>query len=300
MNRVSIVLLSLSFGLVGAGLFAAEPPAKLKNVVEELGAKLKPTRIVVYKTVGDRQLQLHLFEPAGHKPGDRRAIFVGIHGGGWAGGNPTRFYPYDEHFAKLGMLGASIEYRLISRQQGTTPFESVKDGRSAIRYIRSHAAELGVDPGRIVVSGGSAGGHVAAGTALFDGIDEPGEDTSVSCVPNAMVLYYPVIDTSSEGYGNARCGPRWQEISPVHRVKPGLPPTIIFHGTGDTVTPFAGAKSFYEQMTRLGNRCELVVHEGGRHGYMVFDRTLFDESLKRTDEFLSGLGYLASRGAGRR
>jgi len=293
MHKAQVCWLSSVCCLAAVAVSAAEAkPEKLKNVVDEMGLKLSPTRTVFYKTVGDRQLRLDLFEPQGHKPSDRRPVFVGVHGGGWTSGNPTRCYPYADHFAKLGLLGVSLEYRLINAKAKTTPFESVQDGRSAVRYLRRHAAELGIDPEKIVVSGGSAGGHVAAGTALFEGIDEPGEDTGVSCVPNALVLYYPVIDTSAEGYGNAKCGPGWREISPLHRVRAGAPPTLVFHGTGDTVTPFAGAKAFCEAMTRLGNRCELVTHEGGRHGYMVFDPALFDQALRRTDEFLKSLGYL--------
>src|SRR5206468_5584915 len=155
-----------------------------------------------------------------------------------------------------------------------------KDGRSALRYVRGHAPELGVDPQKLVVSGGSAGGHVAAATALFEGIEEAGEDTKVSCTPNAMVLLFPVIDTSKEGYGNAKCGADWEKISPLHKVKAGLPPTITFHGTGDTTTPFKGAKLFHEAMLKAGNRSELVVNEGGKHGYLMFDRALYDQTMQ--------------------
>lgn len=261
------------------------------DYVDHLRASLKPTRTVVYKTVGGRDLQLHVFEPKGHKPTDRRACFVIIHGGGWTGGEPSRMYPFADHAAAIGMVGVSVEYRLMNKETGVTPFECVKDGRSAVRYLRAHAAELGIDPAKIVASGGSAGGHVAAATALCDGIDEPGEDVSVSSIPNALVLYFPVIDTSAEGYGNAKIGDRWQELSPLHRVKAGAPPTIIFHGTGDTVTPFAGAKQFSEAMLKLGNRCELVINEGGAHGYLMRERSLFDDALQKTDAFLASLGY---------
>jgi len=281
----------LAFFVAVAAAAAEKTRTKRSDPVDELARNVQPTRVVAYKTVGDRELSLHLFEPAGHKPTDRRACFVAIHGGGWTGGEPRRFYPFANYFTQRGLLGVSVQYRLM-KDRTNTPFECVKDGRYAIRWIRAHAAKLGIDPQKIVASGGSAGGHVAAATALFDGIDEAGEDTSVSCVPNALVLYFPVIDTSTEGYGNAKCGSGWREISPVHRVKPGAPPTIIFHGTGDVTTPYRGAELFRDAMVRAGNRCEVIVHEGGAHGYLMRDRTLLDEALKKSAEFLASLGML--------
>lgn len=267
-------------------------PAPAPDAINEMAARLEPTRVVVYKKVAGRELHLNIFEPPGHQAGDRRPCFISIHGGGWTGMSPRRQYPFAAHFAKCGMVAISVEYRLVQKGSGSTVFDCVKDGRSAVRYVRAHAAELGVDPQKLIANGGSAGGHLAAGTALFDGVDEAGEDTSVSCVPNALVLYFPVIDTSKEGYGNAKIGERWQEISPLHRVKPGVPPTIIFHGTGDTVTPFHGAKAFHEAMLKAGNRCELVVNEGGKHGYLMFDRALYEDTLRKTEEFLAGLKLL--------
>src|SRR5690606_23741342 len=102
--------------------------------------------------------------------------------------------------------------------------------------------------------------HVAAGTALFDEINEESESKEASCIPNALLLLYPVIDTSKAGYGNAKIGERWEEISPVHQVHTNVPATLIFHGTGDTVTPFAGAEAFQAAMHKAGNRCELIAH----------------------------------------
>lgn len=273
---------------------AKAPPAKAKplDYAGQLAAKLEPTRRVVYKQVGPRELHLNIFEPEGHRPTDRRACFLTIHGGGWTGLEPRRQYPFAAHFAKLGLLGISVEYRLAKPGSSPTVFDCVKDSRSALRYVRAHAAELGIDPQKIVANGGSAGGHLAAGTAVFDGVDEAGEDTSVSSTPNALVLYFPVIDTSTAGYGNAKIGARWQELSPLHRVRPGLPPTIVFHGTGDTVTPFAGAQAFHEAMLKAGNRCELVVTEGAVHGYLMRDRAQYEQALRQTEAFLASLGFL--------
>lgn len=310
MKHLKILALILT-ALLGAGIVVnaaadggnpAAHPAKKKSMTSKLAQSLEvgePTRRLTYKTVGDRKLELHLFEPAGFKPSDRRTCFVAIHGGGWVGGTVESFYPFAAHFAKLGCVGVSVEYRLIAKgkgeSNGSTVYDCVKDGRSAIRYLRQHAAELGIDPQKIIVSGGSAGGHVAASTALCEGIDEVGDDLKISSVPNAFVLYFPVIDTSTEGYGNAKCGEKWQELSPLHRVKPGLPPTLVLHGTADTVCPFKGAQAFDEAMHQAGNRCELIAYEGGKHGYLMPSRggtEMFEAAMKQTEDFLKSLKLL--------
>lgn len=281
--------------LLGAALAAAEKPkpqAKPLDHAGQLAANLEPTRVVAYKKVDGRELHLNVFEPKGLKPGDRRACFLTIHGGGWTGLTPRRQYSFADHFAKLGMVGISVEYRLAKPGSGPSVFDCVRDARFAARYVRAHAAELGIDPQRIVVNGGSAGGHLAAATALFDGVDQPGEDTSVSCTPNALVLFFPVIDTSTDGYGNKKIGPEWRRISPVDCVRPGVPPTILFHGTGDTVTPFKGAQLFHDRMLKAGNRCELVVTEGAVHGYLMRDEKLYQEAVAKTEAFLRALGFL--------
>ena len=282
-----LFLASLLLVALSAGAQTKKP-----DPVDQIAATLTPTRQIVYKKVQDRELHLDMFHPEGWKAEDRRACFIIIHGGGWVGGEPKRMYPFAAHFAKLGMVGISVQYRLCKAGSGVTPFECVRDGRSAVRYVRSHAKELGIDPEKIIVSGGSAGGHVAASTTLFAGPDEAGEDATVSSKAKALVLLFPVIDTSKEGYGNARCGEHWQDISPLHQVKAGLPPTLVFHGTGDTVCPYAGAKAFDEAMHKAGNRCELITNEGGRHGYLMFDRALLDETLKKTEVFLASLKML--------
>ena len=235
---------------------------------------------------------MHIFDPTDVKPSDHRACFLTIHGGGWTGGAPPRMYPFAAHYAKLGLVGISLQYRLNNAKAGVTVFDCVKDVRSAMRYLHSHANELGIDPKKIIVSGGSAGGHLAASTALFDKVNEEGDDLTLNVTPAALVLLFPVIDTSKSGYGQAKIGERWQELSPAHNVRPGLPPTITFHGTGDTVTPFAGARLFHEAMLKAGNRSELDVNEGGVHGYLMRDATLFAETLNKTDVFLKSLGLL--------
>ncbi|HSH95485.1 MAG TPA: alpha/beta hydrolase [Roseimicrobium sp.] len=266
--------------------------AKKPDPVAVIAETLTPDRKIVYKKVGERELQMHVFLPKDWKTSDRRPCFLTIHGGGWTGGEPKRMYPFAAHYRDLGMVGISLQYRLSTANSGVTVFDCVHDARSAARYIKEHAAELGVDADKLIVNGGSAGGHLAAATAMFDAFNDPSDNLKTSPTPVAMVLNYPVIDTSEEGYGFKKIGARWKEISPLHQVKKGTPPAILFHGTGDKTTPFKGAKAFHEAMLASGNRCELVVNEGGIHGYLMFDEALYKETLQKSDAFLTSLGLL--------
>ena len=271
---------------------APKKAAPAVRYVDSLIPAIQPTKRVTYKQVGDRELKLHVFLPTGWRATDRRPAFVTIHGGGWTGGDATRMYPFAAHFAARGMVALSVEYRLLKPGNGVTVFDCVEDGRSAVRYVRTHAAELGIDPAKIVANGASAGGHVAVSAAQFKRINAAGEDPRVSAEPNALILFYPVIDTSKEGYGNAKIGERWQELSPADNVRPGLPPTLVFHGTGDVTTPFQGAQRFFDEMKKAGNRCELDVHPGGIHGYLLVERSIFEDTLAKCDRFLASLDMI--------
>ena len=290
--RRTFFMAGLVSWLLAASAGAADNPAAKApktaraRYADTLVAGLKPARINTYKRVGDHALKLHVFLPADWQPTDRRPAFVAIHGGGWTGGDATRMYPFADHFAREGLVAVSVEYRLLKPGNGVTVFDCVQDGRSALRYVRAHAAELGIDPRRIIANGASAGGHVAVSTALFGKFNAPGEDATTAAEPNALVLFYPVIDTSTAGYGHAKIGERWRELSPAHNVRPGLPPTLVFHGTGDTTTPFAGAKLFHDEMRKAGNRVQLDVNEGGVHGYLLVERAVFEDTLAKTEQFL--------------
>ncbi|MEA3212269.1 MAG: hypothetical protein QOE70_5326 [Chthoniobacter sp.] len=247
-----------------------------------------PTRLVTYKKVGDRELQLHLFQPPGWKAGGKFPALLAIHGGGWSGGTPAVEYFLSAEMAQRGMVAFSRN-RLASGKVEIA--DCVKDARSAVRYLRAHVAELGLDPDRIAVAGGSAGGHLAAGTALFDEINEATDNLAISPVPNALILRYAVLDTSKEGYGNGRLGTHWRELSPLHRVGAGTPPAILFHGTADTTAPYKGALAFRDAMLAAGNRCDLVTAEGAGHTHVRLDPRLAADAVDRTAVFLHSLGW---------
>jgi len=246
----------------------------------------------VYKKTAEGELYLYVFQPQKGRQQNRPAA-VFFFGGGWNGGTPKQFEEHASYLASRGMVGIVADYRVKSRQ-GTTPFECVKDGKSAIRWVRVHAGELGIDPDRIAAGGGSAGGHVAAATATVPGLEEKGEDSSVSCRPNALLLFNPVYDNGPEGYGHERVKERYKEISPIHNIHKGTPPAIVFLGTKDTLIPVATAEKYKQLMQQAGSRCDLHLYEDQPHGF--FNRRKSEEHFLKTvtemDRFLESLGYL--------
>jgi len=265
---------------------------------------LPDARTETYKTIGQTNLQLYIFAPTAHAATNRRPAIVFFFGGGWASGSPQQFAKQCQYFASRGMVAITADYRVASRH-GAKPAQCVADARSAIRWVRKNAARLGVDPNRVVAAGGSAGGHLAGCIAVVPGFDEPGEDTSVSAVPNAAVLFNPVLvlaplDENDSGrlasrLTAERLGIEPQKISPAHHVKAGAPPIIVFHGKADTTVPFSTSEVFVARMKAAGNRCELVGFDGQEHGFFNYGREtnrFFRETLTKADQFLTSLGYL--------
>jgi len=260
----------------------------------ELNANtLKPDEKIQYsKPAEGKALHLHVFKP--EKTAKSRPCVVFFFGGGWVGGSPSQFYAHANELKKHGVLAISAEYR-TKKSHKTTPQDAVRDAKAAIQWVRGNAEKLGVDPNKIVASGGSAGGHLAACAGVIKGFDEG----DVSSVPNAMVLFNPVIDTTAKGYGAKKVGDKPEHLSPCHHVRKGLPPTILFHGTKDKVVPFENVERFTRLMKEAGNTCELVAYPGKRHGFFnskVSQKKQvnkdYESTMVKTIEFLKKQGIL--------
>lgn len=250
----------------------------------------------VYKKVGERELKITLVNPPDWKASDQRPAMVFFHGGGWVGGGPTQFTQHSEYLVTRGLVCLQVEYRLIKKGDAGPPIDCVHDAKSAMRWVRSHAVELGIDPKRIGAGGGSAGGHLAAFVGMVEGLDDPLDDVKISPKANALVLFNPVFDNGPEqGWGNARVGEHFKEYSPAHNISADDPPAIIFLGTQDNLIPVAVVERFKVNMEKAGVRCEAIFYEGQGHGFFNPKKgkmQFFYETLLATDKFLVSLGWL--------
>lgn len=255
-----------------------------------------PTELI-YKIVDGDTLTMEFVYPEKMKPKKAYPAIVFFFGGGWNGGTTKQFENQAKYFATRGMIGVLVDYRVKSRH-GTTPFEAVNDAKSAMRFVRGNAEKFQIDPDKIIASGGSAGGHLAAATATLNGLDDTGDDLSVSPKPNALVLFNPVIDNGKEGYGYERIGERYLEFSPMHNLKKGVPPTIIFLGTKDRLIPVATMEKYKAKMEAVGSRCDLFLYEGQGHGFFnktKKDETYYTKTVYEADVFLESLGYIKGK-----
>ena len=263
-----------------------------ENILSQKKSEISGPDSLFYKVIDTTKLVMKFNYPGNVVKGKKYPAIIFFFGGGWNGGSIEQFKPQAEFFAERGMIGIVADYR-VKKRQGTTPFEAVKDAKSAIRYLREHADELQIDPDRIVASGGSAGGHLAAATGIISGLEEENEDLEVSSKPDALVLFNPVFDNGPNGYGYDRIGDRYREISPFHNISAGDPPTIVFLGTKDRYIPVSTAENFKRKMEEAGNRCDLFLYEGQKHGFFNYQHPdYYRKTLLEAARFLESLGYI--------
>jgi len=261
---------------------------------------------VVYGTRNEVPLTLDVLRPA--KPNGRGVAFMVS--GGWKSGKPGETPTWA--LAPLLRNGYTVFAICHVSQPKATVMEIIEDVNRGIRFVRHHADDYGIDPDRIGVSGGSAGGHLSLMLATRGGPGEADAEDPVdreSSAVQAVAIFYPVTDlldmgTSTENPGDGgppisfvkAFGPdatdmeTWKQIgrdcSPLFHVTENLPPTLICHGDADTLTPLDQSERFRDRAAECGQKVKLMVHPGGGHGWptMMWDALAFvdwfDEHLK--------------------
>ena len=248
---------------------------------------------ILYKKIDTTQLYLTVYHSSIKESTNISPAMVFFFGGGWNSGTVKQFEPQAIYFSQRGVTCILVDYR-VKEKHKTTPFESLKDAKSAIRYIRAHANELQIDASKIIAAGGSAGGHLAAATALIADYNESTDNTSISCIPNALVLFNPVFDNGPGGYGYERIRDAYKQFSPLHNITNGAPPTIVFLGEKDHLVPVETAKYYKTVMEKVKSRCDLFLYEGQEHGFFNYKNLeYYKKTVAETDTFLQSIGFLS-------
>jgi len=276
----SILLLALP-----AWLTCAQAPDP-KSDGPAANTAFTPSKEIVYKKVADLELKLYVFEPTERSPGKTVPGIVLFHGGAWSIGQAKDHFFQADYWAKRGLWACSADYRLIPNEKkivpcqvkGTKIPDEIEDAKDAMRYVREHAAELGVNPDMLVAGGGSAGGHLAVATALTP---DPESDApkKISCKPNLLLLYNP-----GTLYPDAH-----DTVRLIYFTK-DTQPAIQFFGSNDTMLETTG-KPCLEQAKKVGCIMETYVADGAGHGFFKVP-PWDDQTLYVSDQFLVKQGYL--------
>jgi acetyl esterase/lipase len=248
-------------------------------------------RNIEYANPDDQHLQLNLARPKASS-GLLPAVLC-IHGGGFRAGSREGYDKLCVTLAQHGFVAATISYRLAPKYQFPA---AVHDTKAAVRWLRLNAAKYQVDPKRIGVTGSSAGGHLAqflgvtAGVSEFEGDQNPGASSAVSCVVN---VYGPSDFTKSYGKsvdahevlplwlgGNLeQARLRHIQASPLNWVTPNAAPTLLIHGTEDKYVAYEQAVWMRDRLKSCGVEVELVTMEGAGHGFKGVDAEKAEKAL---------------------
>lgn len=242
--------------------------------------------------------KLWIFKPGDLKAGETRPCVFFIHGGGW-GGSAYYFAPQCVYLSRLGVVCVTIHFR----GPNPTPKVCLSDALSAYRWVKTNGKKHNIDPDKIVVSGGSAGGHLSLAMVSLSGFDNPEDNNSIPIDPKALVLFNPAIDLV-EGWsgGRNRClkakiNP--EGFSPAHNVKPGVPETLILSGEKDGVITPAMIRKFMERMEKHGNKSTFVEYPGAGHSFFNYGKggsnDYFFKTMKEVEKFLVKLGYVEKK-----
>lgn len=274
--RIPTLLLSLAFFVapVVAAIPADDTP---------------PGEVRIYKNSGGKPRELEIYFPANHDPARRRVPGVILfHGGGWGGGDLSQFRAACAHFAKRGLVAATANYRMLTKTEAAALPERtqrkrvcITDAKSAIRWMKKHAAELGIDPARIITGGGSAGGHVSVLATLNPGLNDPADPDGIDTAVVAYLLFNPAF-TAADAVD--------PEVDVLRHADQHFAPALAMFGTKDSWK--RGWDDFQRAIEARGNTTtKLLLAEGQAHAF--FNRGVWkDICIAAADRFLVRQGLL--------
>jgi len=307
--RAKLAILAATTAVV---LFCSPTRGERAMTIRDFAERDKrPVETAIYKQAGDQGLRLLVCKPDGWKPGKKHPAMVWIHGGGFTGGAPEAFFPHMKVSAARGAMAFGVQYRLMEssgyrsnknlsdeenrrRKQarskafmaGPSLTDCIADCEDAMRYIRGHAEELGVDRARVSVIGDSAGAYLAACLGTLSKGDAR---------PNAVIACSSISDLTT-GFGPAyvKPGEDAKALSPCFSIPGNAPPCLILHGANDWLKD--EPKRFCEALQGKGVDCEYTTYPTGKHAFIVYNYSATLEEMSRAlldmDAFLLKRGLL--------
>ena len=235
---------------------------KLVDVKPEIPENVLEFKDIEYKRVGDRSLKLDIYR---RKDIDRpKPLLVFIHGGAWKTGKKEDYLRYLVDFAQRGYITATLSYRLTKEARFPAQVQDVMCG---VRWLKAHAEEYFINPERVAVIGGSAGGHLAMMIGYASDVPElegPCQADTVSSRVQAVVNLYGPVDLTTDiaierasvkqliGKTFKEAPELYAEASPITYITPDDPPTLIFHGTLDDIVPISQSDTLKVRLDEAG------------------------------------------------
>lgn len=282
-----LILISLIFA--NSTLLQAQAPSAKKNKVT-LGDMAPAGKEYTYKQSAGKPRKMEIYFPPNHNPSTSKVPgLILFHGGSWSGGSLKQFRVACEYFASRGLVCATAEYQMLTKEQAsalpageTRKRVCVSDAKSAIRWFKQHAGELGIDTEKIITGGGSAGGHISALATLNPGLNDPADPTGIDTNVVAYLWFNPAFSSDDD---------RDAEIDILRFVNADLSPAIVFFGDKDSWKK--GWDVAYSKWQTVGNKqIDLQIATGQSHSFFNKDpwQTV---TLIAADRFLVKLGLLS-------
>lgn len=307
-QRISKGVLMLLFAFIGivcsAQLALAKKTSTTKLTLAYYKNSARMADTICFKEVNGRRLILLVMKPADKTHTKNRPVLVWIHGGGWTGGNVGQFIPQLRYSAAHGAVGISVEYRLIRKTNApddgntTTLADCIADCRDAIRYIREHKNELGIDSDLVTVIGDSAGGHLALCMGILDAPSVEKADAVIDC--------NGITDFNNKTWQvylphKKRMDEEIREFSPLFNLDRNDPPLLILNGGKDNIVTPEEANKIYLESKKAGIDSEYILFDDMQHAFILTNYHATEEQTTRAileiDHFLTKRGFLKGKPA---
>jgi len=242
----------------------------------------------VYKTVNGAEVKLDVFAPPGGDAAKARPVLIYFHGGGFTSGDKGYTTQMCRYFAKRGLVVVTCNYRFLTKDASGvegTRIICLLDAKSAIRWVRGHAKELGIDPDRVILGGSSAGAYLVMMAALNADFNDPADDVKIPTTASALVLLSSPFSKPYPADATAKI----DKAGPNAWLKAPLPPMIAISGEKDHLRENSFA--FLLACRALGAKVELWTGPGQEHAFNP-PGLWMDAMCVKVDAFLGGLGFV--------